>query len=66
MSAEEIRIRKMITHHQVRHDEIADEMDIPVSSLTYHLKSLTPSKVETIEGIILDLSNQRTPQKVAS
>lgn len=64
MTSEEIRLRKMMLDHGVEQQEIANRLDVSESVVTYHLRSLTKSRVEQYENLIRDLS--KSPQKVAS
>lgn len=66
MTDQEKRLRKMLIDHRVSLQEIADREDISVSAVSLRLKSLTPEMVDRLEGIILELSKERSPQKAAS
>lgn len=66
MTGHEKRLRKMMIDHQVSLSEIAEYEEVSEPAISLRLKSLTPSIVQRFEDIILELSKQRTPEKVAS
>lgn len=66
MTKEEVQMRKLLAEHNVTQQEIAQEMNVNEAAVTYHLRSLTPTKVEELKAMILKISERNTPQKVAS
>lgn len=66
MTPQERRLRRMMVEHDVTQVEIAKEMDIPESNVTYYLRSLTPSKVTRLENLIISLAKAQAQQKAAS
>ncbi len=66
MTAQEKRLRQMMLDHEVSQVEIAEVENVSESAIVHRLKSLTPSSVERFEDLIISLSKNRRPQKVAS
>jgi predicted transcriptional regulator len=65
MTKQEQHLRIMMQKHCVSQSEIADHEDITLAALALRLKSLTPSMLDHLEGVIMKLSN-RQAQKIAS
>lgn len=62
---QEKRLRRMMIEHEVSISDIADYEDITIPAVCLRLKSLTPSSMQRLEDIIIELSIHQSPQKVA-